>query len=114
MKKSQLIGIRNKQNISDKEMEGRWREKGFILTVRQYNALLLKQNFCCAICYLHKGLFKHGLGVDHDHYSGEVRGLLCVNCNALIGHAKYRIDTLEKAIAYLSREISLESIVGEI
>jgi hypothetical protein len=114
MKKTQVLGMRRKQNKSDKALEARWRAKDIALTVAQYNALLEDQNFCCAICDKHEDMFRHGLGIDHDHFSGEVRGLLCVNCNALLGHAKDRIDTLERAIKYLSRELSLESIAGEI
>lgn len=114
MKKTQILGMRRKQNNSDKALETRWRARDIALTVPQYNALLVDQDYCCAICGRHEDMFKYGLGIDHDHSSGEVRGLLCTNCNALLGHAKDSIGILESAIKYLSRELSLESIVGAI
>lgn len=41
------------------------------------------------------------LVVDHCHTSGKVRGLLCNNCNFLLGNAKDNQDTLISAIQYL-------------
>jgi hypothetical protein len=41
------------------------------------------------------------LGIDHDHTTGQVRGLLCDNCNPALGSFKDNIETLQKAIDYL-------------
>ena len=43
--------------------------------------MLKKQNNCCAICKKHKSKFARSLAVDHDHSTGEIRGLLCFWCN---------------------------------
>jgi hypothetical protein len=40
--------------------------------------------------------------VDHCHASGVVRGLLCGQCNILLGAAKDSIETLFAAADYLS------------
>ena len=41
--------------------------------------------------------------IDHSHETGKVRGLLCHNCNMLLGHSKDNINTLENAIMYLNK-----------
>lgn len=41
--------------------------------------------------------------VDHDHKTGEVRGLLCRNCNTMIGMAEENIGRLFAAANYLKR-----------
>lgn len=41
------------------------------------------------------------LVVDHCHTTRRVRGLLCVGCNAAIGHFRDDVATVESALAYL-------------
>jgi hypothetical protein len=41
------------------------------------------------------------LAVDHDHGTGEVRGLLCYRCNTTLGKVEDNIDLLKKMIEYL-------------
>lgn len=73
----------------------------FRLTSDQYLSLLDKQNNCCAVCGISfKDKRPH---VDHDHKTGRVRGVLCQNCNLVIGHAYENISILEKVILYLKR-----------
>lgn len=43
------------------------------------------------------------LGIDHNHTTGKVRGLLCQTCNSLLGYAKDDIELLQRAIDYLKR-----------
>lgn len=55
------------------------------ITIEDYNVMFQEQNGCCAICRIHQSQFKNKLSVDHDHKTGRVRGLLCVNCNRDLG-----------------------------
>jgi hypothetical protein len=56
------------------------------ITEEQYEARLKEQKGRCFICHKPAKYFKHSLNVDHDHVTGEIRGLLCAMCNhKLIG-----------------------------
>jgi hypothetical protein len=41
------------------------------------------------------------LSIDHDHETGKVRGLLCANCNNMLGLALDNPVLLEKGAAYI-------------
>lgn len=69
------------------------------LNLKKFRNMEKKQNYLCAICNN-----KEKLVVDHDHKSQQVRGLLCQNCNRLLGNAKDNITTLENAITYIRRK----------
>ena len=62
------------------------------ISVEQYNELLKHHNGVCAICkqpeYVKStsaGNPVKRLAVDHDHNTGQVRGLLCHSCNVMLG-----------------------------
>src|ERR1700733_2603170 len=84
-----------KANRKRKSARGsRAREKAYGLSEEGYKALLEKQEFRCAICRKDDPGRKKGWNVDHDHMTGTVRGLLCVRCNFMLGHAKDDPDLL--------------------
>ena len=41
--------------------------------------------------------------VDHNHKNGKVRGLLCRDCNLILGNAFDNIETLKNLIKYLEK-----------
>lgn len=72
------------------------------ITEEAYDALYESQQGCCKICGSRSmDKIRDVLAVDHDHVTGRIRGLLCSNCNMLLGHAKDNTTTLLKAIQYL-------------
>ena len=53
------------------------------------------QGGTCAVC---SGPAQH---VDHDHETGEVRGVLCFNCNQALGNARDDAAVLRRLARYL-------------
>jgi len=54
----------------------------------------------CAICG-NEPIGTKRLVVDHNHTTGNIRGLLCHYCNLGIGLFKDNINSLARAIVYL-------------
>jgi len=80
------------------------------ITSEDYAKMLSDQNGCCEICGNPYTDYKRSLHVDHDHLTGSIRGLLCVKCNAGIGHFCDNTILLEKAKVYLIKYAALEKI----
>jgi len=77
--------------------------KSFGITLRDYEELLESQDRKCAICgRKDSGNTKSEyFFVDHNHKTGEIRGLLCSKCNFGIGQFNDDVDLLANAINYL-------------
>ena len=76
-------------------------KRTFGLTEADYERLLGEQGGGCAICGRLPG--SRNLHIDHDHDTGEVRGLLCFRCNVAIGHLREDPGIALKLIDYLGR-----------
>jgi hypothetical protein len=82
-------------------------KNAFGITLEQYEEMFVAQGGVCKICKRPE-FAKNGwnsktraLAVDHCHVSGKIRGLLCTNCNRMLGLADDRVAVLETAIEYL-------------
>lgn len=73
------------------------------ITLDQYQEMLAKQNYCCAVCEVHHSVFSKSLHVDHCHKTGKIRELLCPQCNHVIGSGKENPSILRAAISYLEK-----------
>jgi hypothetical protein len=71
------------------------------LSPAAFTALWTMQEACCAIC--HAPFEGTAYRIDHDHTTGEVRGILCVSCNTGIGLLKDSPMVLRHAARYLTR-----------
>lgn len=63
----------------------------------EVQALKESQGGLCAVCCQ-----REATQVDHDHRTGKVRGILCLNCNAGIGALGDDPRLIYQAIDYLS------------
>lgn len=82
---------------------GLWLKYAYGMTLDQYDELLESQGGVCAAC---RGTCsKEYLSVDHDHETGEVRGLLCSTCNLALGYVKDSVDLMRSLIAYLEGKV---------
>lgn len=77
--------------------------KNYGITVEQYDDMYQMQQGRCGICTRHSSEFKRRLHVDHDHATGQVRGLLCTRCNPGLGYFGDSVTKLEMAITYLTK-----------
>lgn len=90
-----------KQN-KDKSVERGWKKQGIKnFTLDDYKKLLAAQDNRCLICGKKDSYLGKKLQVDHNHSTGNVRGLLCLSCNAGIGSLGDDIKTVFSALIYL-------------
>jgi hypothetical protein len=95
----------NKQKMSLENYK--WTLAKYGLNSSDYDRILAEQDGVCAICLQVERVKYHGkvgrLSIDHDPRGGfkAVRGLLCSQCNHLLGQSKDSIAILKRAVQYL-------------
>lgn len=77
-------------------------KRNYGIGIDEYNSMLLSQEYGCAICGVHNDSLKRNLAVDHNHDTGQIRGLLCHGCNTGIGLFKENPEMLRRSIDYLA------------
>jgi Recombination endonuclease VII len=80
------------------------RKRKYGITQEQYEAMVLQQKNCCALC---EKLQTRTMNVDHDHATGKNRQLLCNWCNTFVGMFENNDPLIPRAVAYLERHGSL-------
>ncbi len=77
------------------------------LTLLEYKYMNAIQAGVCAICK-YPETSNHSvmktpmpLAVDHDHNTGDIRGLLCQTCNQTLGRFKEDPSRFERAAEYI-------------
>jgi len=95
---------RKKKRMKDPKYRAKYRAAQLARTRRRkygisqevFDEMLADQGERCLICRR-----KRKLCVDHDHETGEVRGLLCQQCNIGLGAFGDNPRYLRRAIRYL-------------
>jgi hypothetical protein len=71
------------------------------LTELEYQRIMNRQKGCCAICSTDFSELPKRAHVDHCHKKNIVRGLLCQQCNMMLGTARDNINILLSSATYL-------------
>ena len=72
------------------------REKVTGFTPDEYDAKYIEQEGCCAVCGKSHNELKRALSADHNHNSGQKRGLLCSRCNLIYDWYEEHKNKIEK------------------
>lgn len=75
-----------------------WLRSRYGIGMDELESLLARQDYSCLIC---EESISESYHIDHNHDSGEVRGLLCGCCNRGLGIFKDSPDRLLNAHKYL-------------
>lgn len=80
-------------------------------TIADYDFHFSIQDGKCAICGRTDNYHNEHFDMDHDHFTGELRGLLCTACNRLVGLAERlcltNVRLLDKVEKYLNGRVEL-------
>lgn len=95
-------GLKNPRRLKSNNLR-----KKYGITIEQYDEMFTQQNGYCKVCKKHQSEFNSPLNVDHCHKTKLVRGLLCGNCNKLLGLAKENPQTCKNAAKYLESFINV-------
>lgn len=87
------------------------------ITPQDFADAFKKQDGKCSICtkelpnlltYEDK---QRDYAIDHNHETGAFRGILCLNCNSLLGMAQDNTEILKSAITYLEQNGNYSTFV---
>lgn len=93
--------VKNPEKERQYERKHRFRRDfGGAIDPAEYDRRLAQQGGTCAICD-RQCPSGYSLAVDHDHQTGEIRGLLCGSCNRALGLLGEDVDRLAAAVEYL-------------
>lgn len=96
--KNRLWRVKNPEKL-------RWYnvKRTYGLSKEQWEAMFAAQGYVCAICGSDDPGANHGWHTDHIHGTKIVRGILCHQCNTMLGRAKDDPEILMKGAEYVKR-----------
>lgn len=84
---------KRREDVLKRQREANIRKK-YGMSVEEYDEAV---STCCGICGKEDNLV-----MDHDHSTGEVRGVLCSKCNVGIGLLGDSAENVKAALEYLT------------
>ena len=95
--------LQNEEKIREYRAKDKWtlekRCKRHGITTQEFWSIYEEQDGTCPIC--DKAIVAEDSAIDHNHNTGEVRGILCKTCNRSLGLLNDSPDTLIRAANYL-------------
>ena len=85
----------NKKRAED--IKAKHRLKNYGVTPEKYKQLLKE---CAGVCLICEKEDKTDLSIDHNHKTGQVRGLLCRSCNLMVGNLEKYAPLIGKMLDY--------------
>lgn len=85
------------------------KKRAYGMSAEEYIELYATQLGKCAICGTEFPALNERaklIAVDHDHATGAVRALLCIQCNSAVGMVKEDIAIAERLVDYLKQHKS--------
>lgn len=79
-------------------------KRNYGITPEEFTSLLISQGCRCGVCggdFIAEGGHSFGLSVDHCHDTGDVRGLLCSECNFMLGKGADDPTRLRRGADYI-------------
>lgn len=108
---NKATSIKNKEKIKNRTpaerkkfaiiQRNRHLKHRYNIDIPEYKSILTQQNNSCAICKTTKFSNDFKLYVDHNHITGQVRGLLCPACNTAIGHIEKGDEFVKTCLQYI-------------
>lgn len=92
--KAYAIEYKNSGRLRDAKLK-----RKYGLSADEVDAMIISQNHLCGICKKMMDM----PNVDHNHLTGEIRELLCAQCNLSLGLLKEDIVTLTNMIEYIRK-----------
>jgi len=72
------------------------------ISLADFNRMVLSQGSRCACCGSNEPGGKHNQWcVDHDHVTGQIRELLCKDCNIVLGLVEDSPEHLQRLLQYI-------------
>lgn len=87
-RKEHLRNVKRRKDRPDRQHWANVRSRlkhDFGLAIQDYWRMLAQVGAKCEMCSRFHHEVTNGLGVDHCHKTGQIRGVLCVSCNRRLG-----------------------------
>ena len=106
---------RVKKNHDPDRARDRHYRRMYGISLADFNRMVLAQGNKCACCGTNEPGGKHNTWmVDHDHATGDVRQLLCKDCNIVLGIVEDSPEHLHKLINYVLRHSTHNATAREL